>query len=269
MKKRSIYQLRADLDRINLEGKSLRQTQQTVAKQYEKQSRAVPKKLQEGRATKRDMQKYLMTLKNSLDKKIEKREAYDNKKLINALDELNRVQLQRRNMIKKELQGYASEFVEGFLNGKVAVLGRGISTSMISTKPYTLDRILKIADNNRSTPISTINRLTESYRDDLRNIKDENYEKYIIDSFKDIMERAGYNLSDRNIKEIKQKLRYVDWLGATKLIKAIEGKAEKLTYDAYLGVWDLDDNRKLMETIFDDIQRASHNRMIQYVRTID
>ena len=215
------------------------------------------------------MQKYLMTLKNSLDKKIEKREAYDNKKLINALDELNRVQLQRRNMIKKELQGYASEFVEGFLNGKVAVLGRGISTSMISTKPYTLDRILKIADNNRSTPISTINRLAESYRDDLRNIKDENYEQYIIDSFKDIMERAGYNLSDRNIKEIKQKLRYVDWLGATKLIKSIEGKAEKLTYDAYLGVWDLDDNRKLMETIFDDIQRASHNRMIQYVRTID
>ena len=43
MKKRSIYQLRSDLDRINLEGKSLRQTQRTVAKQYEKQGRSIPK----------------------------------------------------------------------------------------------------------------------------------------------------------------------------------------------------------------------------------
>lgn len=269
MKKRSIYQLRSDLDRINLEGKSLRQTQRTVAKQYEKQGRSIPKKLQQGRATKRDMQKYLMTLKNSLDNKIEKREAYNNNKLINALDELNRVQQQRRNIIKNELQGYASEFVNSFLNGKVAVLGRGISTSIISTKPYTLERILNIAKNNKSTPISTINRLIESYQDNLRNIKDENYEQYIVDSFKDIVERAGYNLSDRNIKEIKQKLRYVDWLGATKLIKTIEDKAERLAYETYLGVWDLDDNRKLMDTIFDDIKRASHNRMIQYVRTID
>lgn len=269
MKKRSIYQLRSDLDRIKLEGKSLRQTQRTVAKQYEKQGRSIPKKLQQGRATKRDMQKYLMTLKNALDKKIEKREAYNNSKLINALDELNRVQEQRRNIIKNELQGYASEFVNSFLNGKVAVLGRGISTSIISTKPYTLDRILKIAEDNHSTPISTINRLTESYQDNLRNIKDENYEQYVIDSVKDIMERAGYNLSDKNIKEIKQKLRYVDWLGATKLVKAMEGKAERIAYQTYQETWSLDDNRKLMETIFDDIQRASHNRMIQYVRTID
>lgn len=269
MKKRSIYQLRNDLDRINLEGKSLRQTQKTVARQYEKQGRSIPKKLQQGRATKRDMQKYLMTLKNSLDNRIEKREAYSNTKLINALDELNRVQHQRRNIIKNELQGYSSEFVNSYLNGKVAVLGRGITSSAISTKPYTMERILNIAKDNNSNPISTIKRLTEGYQDNLRNIKDDNYDQYIIEQFKDIVERAGYNLSDRNIKEMKQKLRYVDWLGATKLTKTIEGKAETLTYETYLGVWDLDDNRKLMETIFDDIQRASHSRMVQYVRTID
>lgn len=269
MKKRSIYQLRSDLDRINLEGKSLRQTQRTVAKQYEKQGRSIPKKLQQGRATKRDMQKYLMTLKNSLDNKIEKREAYNNNKLINALDELNRVQQQRRNIIKNELQGYASEFVNSFLNGKVAVLGRGITSSVISTKPYTLERILNIAKNNNSNPFSTIKRLTEGYQEDLKNIKDNNYEQYIVNTIKDIVENAGYQLSDKNINDIKQKLRYVDWLGATKLVKAMEGKAERIAYQTYQEVWSLDDNRKLMETIFDDIQRASHNRMVQYVRTID
>ena len=63
MKKRSIYQLKNDLSRINLDSKqSVKKKQETIAKQYEKQGKAIPKKLQEGRATVSEVKKYLNTL---------------------------------------------------------------------------------------------------------------------------------------------------------------------------------------------------------------
>ena len=269
MKKRSIYQLRADLQRINIESKSLKQSMKTIANQYIKQGRAIPKKLQEQRATKRDMYKYVNTLLKSLDRRIEKREAFTDNKFQNLLHQLNQVQQLRRQTMANELQGYDKTFVKDFLNGKVAVLGRGITTSVVHTKEYSTERILQLAQNNHVSPIVYLKQQIKSYQKENEAFKNDNPREYIVQQIKDIVGNAGYTLSEKNIKDIEFKLRSVDWLGGVKLVKAMEGKAERIQYETYLGDWDLNDNRKLMDTIFDDLKRARHNNMVQYVRTID
>ena len=269
MKKRSIYQLRADLLKINLGSKSLKQAMKIVMQQYIKQGRVIPKKLQEERATKRDMQNYMNTLLNQLNKRIEKREAHTDTKFQKLLNELNNVQKARYQSMASQLEGYDSSFVKEFLNGKIAVLGRGITTSVVNTKPFTTERILKQADFNHVSPIVYLQQEIKAFKKDLQDFKNDNPKEYIIDELQKIMSEAGYTLSDKNLKDIKFKLKSVDWLGSVKLIKSIEEKSGRLMYEKYLGYWDLDDNRVLMDTIFDDISRAKHNRMIQYTRLID
>lgn len=269
MKKRSIYQLRADLQRINLESKSLKHSMKTIAQQYAKQGKAIPKKIQEQRATKRDMYNYLRTLTNNLDKRIEKREAFTDNKFQNLLKELNQVQQARRTTMANELQGYDKSFVNDFLNGKIAVLGRGITTSVVHTKEYSTEKILNLSNKNKVSPIVYLKQQINSYKKDIENFKNDNPKQYALEQIKNIVETAGYNLSDKNMKELSQKVNKLDWLGTVKLIKSTEAMNEKQVYEIYLPEWSQDDNRILMQSLFDSVNRATHNRMVQYIRTID
>ena len=106
MSKRTSKQLRADLARIKLEGKSLKKQMQTIAKQYLKMGKTLPKKLQEERATQRDIRGYMKTLINILDDKIEKREIYQDNGIKKSLNELNKIQRLRYSTMANELQGY-------------------------------------------------------------------------------------------------------------------------------------------------------------------
>ena len=269
MSKRTSKQLRADLTRIKLEGKSLKKQMQTIAKQYLKMGKTLPKKLQEERATQRDIRGYMKTLINILDNKIEKREIYQDNGIKKSLNELNKIQRLRYSTMANELQGYDKQFIKEFLNGKVAVLGRHSTTSVVPTTPYNMERIIKLAQLNKVSPLVYIKQELEAMKKDINDFKGDNPKKYIMEQIDKILTSQGYNLTEKNKKDIENKLAKVDWLGGVRIINSIESRIETKAYEIYKGDWDMYHNRKLMEIILDDIKRGSHNNMVQHVRLID
>lgn len=268
-KKRSAKQIRADISRITLEGKTLRQQMKIIARQYSKLGRAIPKKIIEGRANKRDIRNYMSTLINVLDKKIERQNLREDKEFIKTLDELNSIQHLRHKLMSNELQGYDKQFINEFLGGKVAILGRNSTASVVSTNRYDMNRIIRLAELNNVSPIDFMKDEIKSLKKDLEDFKRDNPKEYILDQIKQITSQAGFTLTDKNIKDINSRLNKIDWLGGVRIIKAMEYRIENYIYEVYKGVWSNNDNRILMETILEDIKRGSHQNMIQHVRLID
>ena len=269
MRKRTSKQLRADLSRIKLEGKTLKQQMKTIANQYKKMGKSLPKKLAENRATQRDIRNYMSTLMGILDKKIEKREVYQDNKVNRILRELNDIQRLRHKTMSNELQGYDKQFINEFLNGKVAILGRNSTTSVINTKRYDMERVVKLAERNNVSPIVFMKDEIKALKKELKDFKGDNPKEYILDQIKQITTQAGFTLTDKNIKDINSRLNKIDWLGGVRIINAMEYRIENYIYEVYKGVWGKNDNRLLMETILEDIKRGSHQNMVQHVRLID
>lgn len=268
-RKRTSKQIRADISRIKLEGKSLKQQMQIIAKQYIKMGRTIPKKIREERANKRDLTGYMKTLINSLDKKIEKRELRSNREFNNALNELNNIQRLRHKIMSSELQGYDKQFVKEFLSGKVAILGRDSTTSVVSTNTYDIERVIKLAEKNKVSPLVYIKQEIQASKKALKDFENDNPRQYIVKQIQDILLSQGYELTSKNLKDINNRIKTVDWLGGVRIIKSMERRIETKAYESYKGDWDNYGNRKLMEIILEDIRRASHNNMIQHVRLID
>ena len=157
------------------------------------------------------------------------------------LNELNKLQRLRYSTMANELQGYDKQFIKEFLNGKVAILGRNSTTSVVPTNTYDMERIIKLAQLNKVSPLVYIKQEIQAMKKDLNDFKDDNPKKYIMEQIDKILTSQGYNLTQKNKKDIENKL----------------------------GKWDMYHNRKLMEIILDDIKRGSHNNMVQHVRLID
>lgn len=268
-KKRSVRQIRADISKITLEGKTLRQQMKIIARQYTKLGRVIPKKIIEGRANKRDIRNYMSTLINVLDKKIERQNLITDKEFIKTLDELNSTQHLRHKLMSNELQGYDKQFINEFLGGKVAILGRNSTLSVVSTKSYGINRIIRLAELNNVSPIVFMKDEIKSLKKDLEDFKGDNPKEYILDQIKQITSQAGFTLTDKNIKDINSRLNKIDWLGGVRIINAMEHRIDTHIYEVYKGVWSKNDNRILMETILEDIKRGSHQNMVQHVRLID
>ena len=269
MKRRTHKQLRADLSRIKLEGKTLKQQMKTIANQYSKIGKTIPKKIRENRATQRDIRNYMSTLINFLDNKIEKHDLYLNNNIQKALKELNQIQRARHIAMSKELEGYDKQFIKGFLSGKVAVLGRDSITSVVDTNSYDLNRIQRIAELNKISPVVAIKQEIKAMKKALNDFKNDSPQRYILEQIKTYMSFQGYNLSDKNIKEIQNKAKSIDWLGSVRVINAMESRIDKSAYEIYKGSWDMNDNRLLMQIILEDLKRARHSNMVQYVRLIE
>ena len=168
-----------------------------------------------------------------------------------------------------ELQGYDKQFIKEFLNGKVAVLGRNSTTSVVPTTTYDMERIIKLAQLNKVSPLVYIKQEIEAMKKDINDFKVDNPKKYIMEQIDKILTSQGYNLTEKNKKDIENKLAKVDWLGGVRIINSMETRIETKAYEIYKGDWDMYHNRKLMEIILDDIKRGSHNNMVQHVRLID
>ena len=268
-KKRTSKQLRADINRIKLEGKTLKQQMKVIANQYSKMGRSIPKKLQENRATKRDILGYMRTLITVLDNKIERQDLRSNKDFNNTLNELNAIQKLRHKIISESLQGYDKQFVKEFLGGKVAILGRNSSTSVVNTNLYDMDRIIRLSKRNRVSPIAFMKEEIKALKKSIQDFKNDSPKEYILEQMTKILESQGYKLTNKNLKDVENNLNKIDWLGGLRIIKGMEARIESKAYESYKGDWDLYGNRKLMEIILDDIKRGSHNNMVQHVRLID
>lgn len=268
-RKRTAKEIRADIFKINLESKTLKQQMKIIAKQYTKLGRKIPKKVREGRANKRDIIGYMKTLIKLLDNIIEKRELSNNKEFINALNELNNIQRLRHKTISAELQGYDKQFVREFLSGKVAILGRDSTTSVVNTNLYDIDRVIKLAERNKVSEIVYLKQEIEASKKALKDFENDNPRQYIVKQIQDILLSQGYELTSKNLKDINNRIKTVDWLGGVRIIKSMERRIETKAYESYKGDWDNYGNRKLMEIILEDIKRASHNNMVQHVRLID
>lgn len=268
-KKRSAKQLRADINRIKLEGKTLKQQMDIIAKQYIKLGRAIPKRIQESRATKRDINNYMKTLIKVLDDRIQKQDLSRNKEFMNTLNQLNNIQMLRHKLISESLQGYDKQFIKEFLGGKVAILGRGTTTSVVNTNIYDTERVIRLASRNNLSEIVFMKEEIKALTKTLQEFEHDTPKEYILEQMKFILESQGYSLSKKNLKLMQTHINKIDWLGGVRIIKGMESRIETLAYEKYLSQWSAHDNRILMEIVLDDLKRGSHNNMIQYARLIN
>lgn len=270
MKKRSIYQLKNDLSRINLDNKnSLKKKQETIAKQYEKQGKALPKKLLEGRATVTDLKKYLNTLVNNVTNRIVKREKANEGYLSRGVEQLNKIEAQRLKVLETKLQGYDKSIINALKRGDVISLGRGIVASLPSIETYTIPRISEIAKQDGVSFQQALKFELQSARANLRSLKNEYDNKSIALEIQKLIESEGFVLTDKQKNVILKALDRTDMLGRHLITNTIYDKIQKSFYASYKNDLKDNNNRELMDDIMTDINRGSHNRVIQYARPID
>ena len=241
MKKRSIYQLKNDLSRINLDSKqSIKKKQETIAKQYEKQGKAIPKKLQEGRATVSDLKKYLNTLVGNVTDRIVRREKANEGYITRGIEQLNKIEAQRLKVLETKLQGYDKNVINALKNGGVVSLGQ---------------RALKFE--------------LQSARANLRTLKNEYDNKNIALEIQRLVESEGFVLTDKQKNAILKALDKTDMLGRHLVTSTIYSKIQNSFYASYMNELKDNNNRELMDDILTDINRGSHNRLIQYARPLN
>lgn len=270
MKKRSIYQLRNDLSRINLDSKqTLKKKQETIAKQYEKQGKAIPKKLQEGRATVSDLKKYLNTLVGNVTNRIDKREKANEGYIIRGIEQLNKIEAQRLKVLETKLQGYDKEIINTLKTGGVVSLGRGIVVSLPKIENYNLESLKISAKQDGVTIQNALKFELQSARANLRTLKNEYDIKNIALEIKKLVESEGFILTDKQKNTILKALERTDMLGRHLVTNTIYSKIQNSFYASYMNELKDNNNRELMDDILTDINRGSHNRLIQYARPIN
>lgn len=270
MKKRSIYQLKNDLSRINLDGKSsIKKKQETIAKQYEKQGKALPKKLQEGRATVSDLKKYLNTLVSNVTNRIVKREKANEGYITRGIEQLNKIEAQRLKVLETKLQGYDKSVINALKNGSVVSLGRGIVVSLPKIESYTLTSLKDIAKQDGVSIQNALKFELQTARTNLKVLKNEYDTKNIALEIQRLIESEGFVLTDKQKNVILKALDKTDMLGRHLTTSTIYTKIQNSFYASYKNELKDNNNRELMDDIMTDINRGSHNRLIQYARPID
>lgn len=267
---RTNKQLRADLSRINLENKTVRQAQQIIAKQYNKLGRKVPTKLSNGVATMRDMERYMGTLTRAVDRRIQK-------ELINLggvegqLAKLNSIQNQRANIIRKHLSGYDSSVVEGYIKGGTLVLGRGITSNIPRADEYTLERIEKIAEFNKKSVEQWLDMKIKSTKQDLKNLKGmaKADGSDILRQIEELLAVDNIDLTDTNRRKIMAKLNTLDMLGREKLAHIMTLKQERQFYEIYKEELTHNRNSDLVQSIISDVNKSMPKRLQENVRLIE
>lgn len=263
---RSAKQLRSDLNRINLETKSLNRQMEIMARQYEKLGRKIPQRIIENRATERDIHNYWNTINNAVNRRVERQELESDKGVNRLLVEYNKIQADRKSTVKNLLDGYGSNFVNEFSKGKQAILGRDSSFSITSTDELSLSKVQNKAKRTKQSPVQYLKKEINSLKKDLQNLKEVNKNErgFIANQIKELIETQGFSLSDDNMKKIKSKLNSTDWLGSQKIIKTINGKIESAFYSIYKQSLEGGNNAELLDSIFSDINKSSHSKMTMY-----
>ena len=260
--------LKSNIKRINLDTKSKKQAENVLIQQYEKVGRKLPSKLLTGTATKSDMKRYKQTLINTLDRRIAKDELKSNS-IQSNLRILNDLQSKRERVIDSKLNGYDEDFKKGFKSGKVAVLGRGITFSIHTTRNYTENQILKLAKNNKIKPLKAIKNEIKAIKEDIKNLNSADNTNYIFNQLKEFMELQGFSLTESNKKKILNRLKKIDWLGSQKLMATFNSKLEKKFYEIYKDGLAQENNDDLLQSIFNDINKASKDKISMYARLIE
>ena len=167
------------------------------------------------------------------------------------------------------LNGYDEDFKKGFKSGKVAVLGRGITFSIHTTRNYTENQILKLAKNNKIKPLKAIKNEIKAIKEDIKNLNSADNTNYIFNQLKEFMELQGFSLTESNKKKILNRLKKIDWLGSQKLMATFNSKLEKKFYEIYKDGLSQENNDDLLQSIFNDINKASKDKITMYGRLIE
>lgn len=268
---RTAKQLRNDLRRINLETKSLNKQMEIMARQYEKLGRTVPQRLREHRATTRDIHNYWNTINNVVNRRVERQELTEDKGINKLINEYNKIQDERKEMVSTLLQGYGTNFTNNFLKGKQAILGRGVTFGITSTSNITLNQAMNKAKRTKQSTKEYLSKEIKSLERDKQNLKEltNDEREFIANQIKELIETQGFSLSDKNMNKIKSKLSSTDWLGSQKLLKTINARIETAFYMIYKESLESGNNAELLDSIFSDINKSNHTKMTMYTKIMD
>ncbi len=270
---RTLKQERASFERINFETKTTKQASKIITERYLALGRKLPKKLENGNATKKDIARYQQTIRNVYDRKIINNEMKGSNKISKLYVSLSKIQEQRKNVVTGMLEGYDKSFIKGFLHGKKAVLGKNISYEIASTKLPSLLEIHKLAEMNGVKPEKWLKNEIQALQKDLKNLKSANdsskNSEYIMKEIKNLIEIEGLNFTKENERTLKTKLSTLDFLGVQKLFNIISIKMDNAFYLIYKSALKSFNNRELIESVMSDINKSNKNNLINHVRLIE
>ena len=83
------------------------------------------------------------------------------------------------------------------------------------------------------------------------------------------MELQGFSLTESNKKKILNRLKKIDWLGSQKLMATFNSRLEKKFYEIYKDGLSQENNEDLLQSIFNDINKASKDKITMYGRLIE
>lgn len=270
---RTLKQEKASFERINFNTKTTKQASKILKDKYLALGRKVPKKLENGNANKRDLARYQQTIRNTYERKIINTELKGSNKISKLYGTLADIQTQRKTTVKGMLEGYDKSFIKGFLQGKKAVLGKNISYEIASTKMPSLIEIHHLAEINGVKPETWLKNEINALKKDLKNLKSANDNSknsdYIIQEIKKLIENEGLSLTKENEKIMRAKLSTIDFLGAQKLFSIISAKVENAFYLIYKSMLKMFNNRELVDSLVNDINKSNKNNLVNHVRLIE
>lgn len=267
---RSNKQHLASVNRIKLENKSIRQAQKLITKQYQMLGRKLPQKLANETATFKDMERYMRTIRNTLDRRINK-DIEKKDIVLQKLNKLNRLNRQRKNAMTGLLSGYEDGLVDAYTQGKLIAIGKDITISMPSTNEVSRERIEKLAELNKVESVSDfLDMRIKAMNEDLKEIKSHKNRDYsfMADDIKNIFESHGYIMTEQNMLDLKRRMKNMDFISAVKFQKIMNVKLENRFYEIYKDSLDMNDNDRLIEEFRNDINKSSRTRINEHYRII-
>ena len=267
---RSNKQKRATLNRIVLDTKTERKAREIMTKQYMEIGRKIPKKLLNETATMKDMERYMSTLRKAYDRKIEKEEIKHGD-YNSIIKNINNIQAQRREVNRKNLEGYDSELVEAILDGRLVSIGRDTSISLPHTKPYTIDKLQTMFKHNSGKSFKDfLNKKLKNAQKQLERDRQNGKvdEEYLMELFESVFNSNGYTMSEKNKNDLLRRVRTLDYLESLKTEIILETKVDNDVYLIYKDDYELNDNAKLMDDLRDVIGKSRRTSINQRYRII-
>ena len=141
--------------------------------------------------------------------------------------------------------------------------------SLPKIEHYNLETLKDITKHDGVTIQKALKFELQSARANLRTLKNEYDVKNIVLEIQRLVESEGFVLTDKQKNSILKALDKTDMLGRHLVTSTIYSKIQNSFYASYMNELKDNNNRELMDDILTDINRASHNRLIQYARPLN
>ena len=145
----------------------------------------------------------------------------------------------------------------------------GRKSILQTTRSNTESQNIKWEKKNKRKPLKAIKYEIKASKEDIKNLNSADNTNYIFNQLKEFMELQGFSLTESNKKKILNRLKKIDWLGSQKLMATFNSKLEKKFYEIYKDGLSQENNDDLLQSIFNDINKASKDKMTMYGRLIE